>query len=393
MTPRVLLAWEGGAGRGHISTMRTIARSLQGVAVCDAAVNSMLHADELAPFCDLVFPGSAFAIDRRRRRFGGNEPICSWADHLGDLGFGDVEYLATTLAWWIEAIRSRAADVVIADFAPLATIAARIVGVETAVIGTGYLAPPPGLERYPVLVPSLAVAHYDEAELLVALNTALDRFDAGPLLRLSDMYECDVFLPHTIAALDPYAGQRGDTAYLPPVAEGMPLAGQGDEIFGYFSTDEPRDAALLEALHRLGPLLRLHMPGLSGEQATTLVAAGVKVESGPLPLAEIAARSRLCLNAGQHGTLAMAMAMGLPQFTIPRHLEHAWHADRARALGCAHGTTRFERDPDTIVSAILAAHADTGMANQARAVAAEYRDELCGPVDEMLRRRLSPLLG
>src|SRR5690606_29951642 len=104
------------------------------------------------------------------------------------------DYLAATLAWWIAAIRSRAADVVIADFAPLATIAARIVGIDTAVIGTGYLAPPPGLDRFPALVPEHAVAHYDEADLLVALNAALERFDAGPLERFSDMYECDVFL-------------------------------------------------------------------------------------------------------------------------------------------------------------------------------------------------------
>jgi hypothetical protein len=82
MTPRVLLAWEGGAGRGHISTLRTIARALDGLAICDAAVNNMQHAAELAAYCDLVFPGSAFGIDRSRRTQGGDEPICSWADHL-----------------------------------------------------------------------------------------------------------------------------------------------------------------------------------------------------------------------------------------------------------------------------------------------------------------------
>lgn len=392
MMPRVLLAWEGGAGRGHISTMRSIARALQGAAICDAAVNSMLHAAELAPYCDLVFPGSAFAIDKRRRTRGGSEPICSWADHLGDLGFGDVDFLIARLNWWIATIHARAASVVIADFAPLATIAARIVGVETAVIGTGYLAPPPGLERFPILVPQLSVPHYDEADLLKALNTALLRFDAGPFERLSDIYDCDVFLPQTIAALDPYAGQR-DAPYLPPIEAEAPWAGEGDEIFGYFSTDERRDEALLEALRRLGPLLRLHMPGLSTEQVATLTGAGVKVEAGPMPLAEIAARSRLCLNAGQHGTLTMAMAMGLPQFAIPRHLEHAYHADRGRDLGCIEVTTRFERDPEVLVSRILAAHADADLAARARAVAARYRDELCGPVQDILRDRLRPLLG
>ena len=75
MTSRVMLAWEGGAGRGHISTLRSIAQALVGLAICDAAVNNMRHAAELAPDRDLVFPGSAFRIDKTRRTQGGLEPI------------------------------------------------------------------------------------------------------------------------------------------------------------------------------------------------------------------------------------------------------------------------------------------------------------------------------
>lgn len=392
MTSRVLLAWEGGAGRGHISTLRSIARALDGVAICDAAVNTMLHAAELAPYCDLVFPGSAFAIDKRRRQLGGSEPICSWADHLGDLGFADTRFLIERIGWWIEAIRARASSAVVADFAPLASLAARILGIGSAIIGTGYLAPPPGLERFPVLVPSLTVAHYDEASMLAAVNAALDHFGAPPVERLSDIYQCDVFLPQTIAALDPYAGQR-DVPYLPPVDTGMPLAGAGEEIFGYFSTDEKRDDALLEALRQLGAVLRLHMPGLSPEQMATLSGAGVKVETSPLTLAAIAGHSRLCLNAGQHGTLTMAMAMGLPQLAIPRHLEHEYHAQKGRALGCVRIISRFEREPQAIVGAILAAYEHAGLREQARAIADSHRDQLCGPLQATLRQRLAPMLA
>lgn len=392
MTRRVMLAWEGGAGRGHISTLRTIARALDGIAVCDAAVNSMQHAAELAPHCDLVFPGSAFGIDKSRRTQGGDEPICSWADHLGDLGFGDAEFLIARIGWWIEAIRARATTLVIADFAPLATLAARILGLRAAVIGTGYLAPPAGLDHFPVLVPALSVAHHDEAHLLASVNAALAHYGTAPLARFSDIYQCHVSLPQTIAALDPYAGKR-DVPYLAPINSDMPLAGDGDEIFGYFSTDEKHDDALIEALRRLGPLLRLHMPGLSLDQAATLTAAGVKVEPGPLPLADIAARSRLCLNAGQHGTLSMAMAMGLSQFAIPRHLEHAYHADKGRDLGCVDAITRFERDPAAIVASIMASYENAAQRQRALAVAVAYRDQLCGPVRDTLRQRLSPLLA
>lgn len=391
MTQRVLLAWEGGAGRGHISTLRNIALALQGQATCDAAVNSTLHAGELAPFCDLVFHGSSLVIDKQRRTVGGLEPICSWADHLGDLGFADADFLIGRIGWWIQAIRARAANVVVADFAPVATLAARVLGLGSVVIGTGYLAPPPGLEQFPQLAPHLSLPHYHEDQLLDAVNAALAHFGAAPLLRFSDIYQCDVFLPQTIAALDPYAGQRA-AAYLAPVDQGVPLAGQGDEIFGYFSTDEHRDEALLEALRRLGPLLRLHMPGLSNDQRSVLAGAGVMQQQGPAPLDVLAARTRLSLNAGQHGTLCMALALGLPQLAIPRHLEHAYHAQRGRDLGCVDIIQRRERDPAAIHGGIMAAYETSQRRQHARDVAHHHRDQLCGPLQETLRRRLAPLL-
>lgn len=392
MTPRVLLAWEGGAGRGHVSTLRTIAQALKGMAICDAALNNMRHADELAPWCELAFPGSAFAIDKKRRRLGGMEPICSWADHLGDLGFCDPPFLIGRISWWIEAIRARASSVVVADFAPVATLAARVLGIRSAVIGTGYLAPPPGLAVFPQLVPALSIEHYDQNEMRDAVNVALAHFGAAPLSRLSDIYEAEVFLPQTIAALDPYAGQRRDP-YLPPVGADVPRAEMGDEIFGYFSTDEKRDEALMEALRRLGPLLRLHMPGLTAEQIATLTSSGVKVESRPLPLATIAAGSRMSLNAGQHGSLCMALAMGLPQLAIPRHLEHAYHADKAAGLGCVNVVSRFERDPQAIFDGIMAAYENAALREAAGQVADRHGPELCGPLHDLLRQRLAPLLA
>lgn len=392
MTSRVMLAWEGGAGRGHISTLRSVAQALDGLAICDAAINNMRYAAELVPYCDLVFPGSAFRIDKSRRMQGGLEPICSWADHLGDLGFGDEAFLAARLHWWIEALRSRASRVVVADFAPVATLAARVLGLGSVVIGTGYLAPPPGLDRFPQLVPHLSVAHHDEAHLLATVNAVLARHGTAPLQRFSDIYRCHVFLPQTVAALDAYAGQR-DTPYLPPLEAEIPLAGEGLEIFGYFSTDEHRDDALMAALHRLGPLLRLHMPRLSPEQTASLSAARVNVAAGPMPLEDIARQSRLCLNAGQHGTLCMAMAMGLPQVAIPRHLEHEYHAHKGRDLGCVEVISRFERDPAVIADTILAAYHNEPMRDRARQVARDLRYELTGPVRDILRLRIAPLLG
>lgn len=391
MSLRVLLACEGGAGRGHVSTLRSIARAYEGVAICDAALNHLEHAADLVPHCDLVFPGSALISDRKRRHSGQDEPICSWADYLGDLGFADPEFLVGRIEWWITTLRARVSNFVVADFAPVATLAARVLGIRSAIIGPGYFAPPPGLEQFPILDPKNGVSHYEESDILLAVNAALAHFGTAPLQRLSDIYQCEVHLPQTIAALDAYGGQR-EVPYLAPVNGAVPGVGTGDEIFGYFSTDEDTDDALIEALRRLGPKLRLHMPRLSVEQSAALRQAGVKLTDGPIPLEAIAAKTRLALNAGQHGTLTMAMAMGLPQLAIPRHLEHAYHAQKARALGCVSIVDRAERDPDAIVSGIMAAYENHDQRARARDVAGEYGDQLCGPLLETLRARLLPAL-
>jgi len=62
--PRVLLAWEGGAGRGHVVTLKVIAQALGDDVICDAALCRMDHAIELEAYCDSVFPGARLWANR-----------------------------------------------------------------------------------------------------------------------------------------------------------------------------------------------------------------------------------------------------------------------------------------------------------------------------------------
>ncbi|MET0360442.1 MAG: hypothetical protein ABW048_01695, partial [Sphingobium sp.] len=61
--PRILLAWESGAGRGHIVTLRTVAEALGPAFAYDAALCVIDHAGELAPLCEMVFPGARLFVN------------------------------------------------------------------------------------------------------------------------------------------------------------------------------------------------------------------------------------------------------------------------------------------------------------------------------------------
>ncbi|KKB08719.1 glycosyltransferase [Devosia chinhatensis] len=389
---RVLLAWEGGAGRGHIVTLKTIAEALGDGFVFDAALCRMDYAGEIAPLCERVFPSAYLGFDDRRRRASGNPGTASWADFLGDLGFASPQRLIGQIEWWLAALKARQSRLMVGDFSPIAMLAARIAGIPMAAVGTGYSTPPPGMERFPTLLPEHARRIYDETELVAAVNAALAHFGREPIAVFSDIYAGVTLMPRTIAALDPYAPWRCQPV-LPPLNEKLPRRRErGDEVFVYFSTRERDDPVLMDVLAGLDLPTRLFMPNIDPDLAARLQSSGIMLETRPVPVEQIASRSRIMVHAGQHGSLCMALGMGLPQVAFPQHLEHLYHARRAQELGTVSLFERHERDGEAIRQAVHAAYKDTTRADRAYALSGALASELFGDISALVRARLLPLL-
>lgn len=389
MVKRVLLAWEGGAGRGHVVTLRIIAEALGREVICDAALCRTEHAAEIEPHCDGVFPGARLWTNRARREAAGNPHTATWGDFLGDLNFWDPQFLINQVGWWLEVIEARRSLLVIADFAPCAQLAARIAGIPSVSVGTGYSVPPSGLDSFPVLLPEYGRLVFDEAELLEAVNQALVHFGGQRLVRLSDIYADASAMPRTIPGLDPYRGMR-HAPLLPPLNETLPRPdGGGDEIFLYFSTSETENQALVDALVRLDLPMRAFLPGATVEAKEQLAVAGVVVEQSPVPFEDISRRSRLLLHSGQHGTLCMGLGMGLGQVAFPQHLEHLFHARRAAKLAPVSIVGPSVKSAEEIGALISGAY-DRGGGDQAAAEA--LRPDLFGDIGAITRGRILPLI-
>ncbi len=358
--PRVLLAWEGGAGRGHVVTLKLIAEALGSDAICDAVLCRMDHAAELTPYCDGVFQGVRLSANRARREAAGNPHVATWGDFLGDLNFWNPQFLITQIKWWLETIKARQSRLVIADFAPCAQLAAQIAGIPSVAVGTGYSVPPSGHDTFPFLLPEHTRRVFAEEELLGAVNVARAHFGAMPLARLSDIYAKSTAMPRTIAGLDPYRGLRQATL-LPPLDEKLPHSdGSGDEIFIYFSASQAESPAFVDALIGLDMPMRAFIPGATTGTRELLADAGVTVETQPVAVADISRRSRLLLHSGQHGTLCMGLGMGLGQVAVPQHPEHLFHARRAADLAPVGVVTPAMRDADAISATIMDAYENGG---------------------------------
>lgn len=394
MSPRILLAWEGGAGRGHVVTLGRVARAMAGVAQCDAALGWMTHAAEIAPWCTQVFPGVALPYDRAGRAARGAPPNATWADYLHDCGLGDGARLKANVAWWLDTLARRAIDLVVGDYAPCALLAARIAGISALAIGTGYGIPPPGLHQFPVFLPDYAAREADEAAMVATVNAALGPLGLPRLHHLPEIYAGSGAIVRSLPFLDPYAALRDAAAYLPPVASYVPpgAAGAGTRVFCYLSTTELAHAGLVEALVGCGLPLLCYLPGADPAIVAQLRAAGAEVADGPVPVATIAASARLMLNSGQHGTVCMGLGAGLPQVCIPQHLEQLHVARRLAETGAARVIAPRHAPAEAIISTLHAAWHDQAMARRARELAADLAPVLAQDDGPLLRARLMPWL-
>ncbi len=393
MQKRILLAWEGGAGRGHVVTLKVMAEALGPAHLYDAALCRMDHAAELAPLCQSVYPSAALYFNPRARRARGSPHTASWADFLGDLCFGYPDRLKIQFDWWVKVLRTRHIDLVIADFAPVALLAARARGIPSVCVGTGYSAPPPGMEHFPILLPYHSILVHDETDLLANVNSVLAGAGTPPLSRFSDIYDAALSMPRTIAQLDPYAGRRRQSL-LPPLNEALPRHhAPGEEIFVYFSTAETAYAPLVDAICGLGLPVRAYMPGVDPAIAAHIATSGALVETRPVPVEQIAARSRIFLNAGQHGSLCMGLGLGLPQLAFPQHLEQEYHARRAADLGALDMVPFRQWSAAEIIDATRALYHDAARLEQARALAKTLYPDLFGDISALVRERVEPLLA
>ena len=386
-----LLAWEHGRGRGHVVPLRTVAEAVRDRFTFDAALRDLTFKDELAGLCDPVQgPWLPFSDEYRKAR--GNPAMSTRGELLGDLGFRRPEILRESIGWWQGVMRECEISLVIADNAPCALLAARGLGIPSVLIGTGYSAPPPSMETFPVLLPRYSTRIHDEAEIVDIINSVVPEFGIPEIERFPEIFTSTDQLVFTLEMLDPYTEWRSQPLLPPIVGGAVEPASGGDEIFVYFSTTERSDPGLMEAIGSLGVPVRAFIPGIDGAAAEGLARRGVHVERSPVPVDLVAQRSRLMVNAAQHGTLCMGLAAALPQVSAPQTLEQQYNAEAVEGCGVLVPVDEADRDAGRFRSIVLAAYEDAAMARRAKDLADELRPHFQANQRKLIRRRIAAVM-
>lgn len=316
----VLFAWERGGGFGHTATLARFADVLKRHQVRPVFVLRQPDTARLLDAGAEVLQAPPWPADTA----GEHAPrsTATMHDQLVSAGLADEAGLRSMLQAWDGILKTVAPDLVVADYAPAASMMARR-RIPLIVIGNGFTAPPDSMKRFPLLH-RVTPPRWNEDETLQAVNRALQSLNRPALEYLPHIFAGDAQIVLTFPVLDPYDLQRSQPL-AGPILDVAPLESRTDanDVFVYLSqgvlSKLPFDIA--QVLLPIANRLVISAPDMPREQADHLLRRGARMSSQHLPLSETLASSKLAIHFGGSGLAAHALAAGVPQLILATHIE------------------------------------------------------------------------
>lgn len=334
---RVLIAWEMGEAFGHLVRCLRLAEGLR-----DRGHSITLVLKDLRlPGGQGVSPGIAvLPAPSTPHAVAGRIAPVNYADMLLTCGFSEPKDVAARVRAWDDLYALVRPDVLVADHAPTALLAAEGAGIPHLAIGNGF-AIPPAASPWPSMRPWEGVAH----ERLLAAESRLDRVVKAAWHQVSRRHSpqmrelfgsCDVL--DTFSELDHYDGREGGN-YVGPIVSvptGLRATWQSRErakVLAYLRPEVPGFAEIMNALSRLDAEVLCVAPGLAPEAARRLATSSLRIALTPLVLPPLLERADLAVGYANGGFSTQALLAGVPLLLRPKHVEQALLARRVKALG------------------------------------------------------------
>jgi UDP:flavonoid glycosyltransferase YjiC (YdhE family) len=333
----VFYGWEFGANLGHIGCFLPLARALRdrGHAVHWAVASSTSAARLLdgegfawlpAPQCpEQPRPG----------------PPLSYADILLRFGYANASDLLGLTVAWRELMKLTGAQIVLADHAPTAQLAARTLDLPTVLFGSGFYVPPRQIPT-PNMRPWIPLPHEQLAAIerpaLASVNAVLERFGKPALDGIAQLFDVAEDTLLGFPELDHYA-ERGPARYwgnLPDagVGEAAPWpAVPGKRLYAYLRSDCRHHEAALAALQAHEQPTVVFFPGAPEALLARFAAPHMVFVRNPLDLARTGEEADAAITYGSLSTTSRFLLAGKPVLLLPGHLEQFLMARRVEQMG------------------------------------------------------------
>jgi len=375
---KVLYAWEIGEDLGHVTQFLPLALELRrrGHDVVTALrelprAGSIIGQHGITMLQAPIWQGTLLNPPQL--------PI-SYAEILFFFGYLDASRLTSMIKAWINLISLVKPDLLIADHAPTALIAARVLRAPRTTIGSGFFVPP-ATTPLPNMRPWLNVSPerlmQSDQRVVGAINAVLEKLSAQPLERLSDIFACSEHFLITFAELDPYP-RRPPLHYYGPIlspSEGaVPVwpHGRGKKVFAYVKSHYPHLEELFHALTASECRTAAFIGDLTPQLLTKVQNNTTAVSGRPYDIERVAAECDFGVCHAGHGTTCALLLAGKPVLLLPMQLEQDLIAKSVSNIGAGVTVDRDSphRDFNASVSQLIN---NTNIARQATAFGQRHR--------------------
>jgi len=337
---RIAFAWELGGEYGHVVSCAGLGAALERRG---HAIGLMFRELQRLSVLPETAAWDVFQAPHLEREGEGIGRPVSFAEILLGCGYADPRVLSRLLARWRELLSQWKPDLVVADFAPTALLAARTLGIPRVTYGNGFFLPPRRSPLPPFRIDEpvdpARVARADAATL-ASVNAAPAELGCAPLARLADLFDSEEDFLCTFPELDHY-GTRDTAGYWGPRLRAdlghvvdWPK-GRGKQVFVYVKPALPQLDALIDLLAARPHRVLAFIPGLDEARRARLASPARRVLDRPV---RMDAAFRGCDLLVSHGgeIAAGAACSGVPALLFPTHYEQFLLSLRLQQLGCAH---------------------------------------------------------
>jgi UDP:flavonoid glycosyltransferase YjiC (YdhE family) len=349
----VIVAWELGAGLGHVGRHLELAQLLRsrGVEVTFVVKDLQLANNLLgrAGFTCVQAP----TVPRFQAPQGDGGGFLSYSDILAYLGMSDAALCRQLLDAWIRILDVCKTQLVLIDHAPAALFAAKCRGLKTISLDVGFTRPP--LQTpFPCFRPWEGVGSAEllarEEACLAVLNDYSRRYGMASFSTLAEAVNPDLPLITSFYELDHYP-QREGGKYIGPThsfSDGVSAKWRGDRqrrIFVYLR-GLPGLVDVLGKLIALEAELVVYSPQLDAAQCRQLTSAHCTVSSSPVCVRDVLPDCDLVISNGGHGLMSACLLFAVNSVVIPLYMEQRLMADCLRRAGVGLGVPPDRADLD-----------------------------------------------
>ncbi len=369
----VLFTAELGYGFGHVSRLIAVADALEPLGY--RPVFAVGDVCETFPILgQRPWPVHQAPVTRALPHLALNDAkykVGRFSDILYFVGYGNADLLTPLVRAWEQLFLAVKPDLIVCDFAPTVTLAARG-SIPIVAIGDGFSQPPSTPPVFPTLREE-AESQLPEAAILEVVQKVQKARGRTVPEHLPSIVAGDREFVCILPEFDPYLkAAPGRTAGpLRPLPEMLPPPPPGPNVFLYLSGSFEKLTQIGEGLAQAEAKGEAYVRNASRKVRDAFERIGIRVLSEVLPrpaFREAVARARCVVHHGGVGTSQDMLAFGRPQILAPTSFEQQLTSDvlfRHRVGG----RLRQGLTADAMATALRSAFTDDDLAQRAQKAA------------------------